>query len=94
MKVRQNIDKLINSLPEKDRVLGRKFFEKGEYQDLKDLVDSSIYRINKNLKSTKVKVEYVDIDLDDLHTLRSEIDLYIVRMDLLNIEEEYNDYDE
>lgn len=94
MKLRQNIDKLINSLPEKDKILGKKFFNEGEYQDLRDLVDSSIHRIKKNLKSTKIKVEYTDIDLDDLHTLRSEIDLYMIRIDLLNVEEEYNNYDE
>lgn len=68
---------LLSSLPEKDIHFGHRFLEDRDFESLKDLVDSAIYIVRKNLKCEEPKEEYVNIDLGNLSMLKSEVDLYM-----------------
>ena len=63
-------------MPSKDRMLANEFLKNRKFQDLKDLVDSAIIRINKNLNSNNPKEEYFKINLDKLHMLKTDVDFY------------------
>lgn len=76
MSVIKNIESLIKELPSKDRMLADEFLKNREFQDLKDLVDSAIIRINKNINSNNPKEEYFKINLDKLHMLKTDVDFY------------------
>lgn len=76
MSVIKNIESLIKELPSKDRILADEFLKNRKFQDLKDLVDSAIIRINKNLNSNNPKEEYFKINLDKLHMLKTDVDFY------------------
>lgn len=76
MSVIKNIESLIKELPSKDRMLANEFLKNRKFQDLKDLVDSAIIRINKNINSNNPKEEYFKIDLDKLHMLKTDVDFY------------------
>lgn len=76
MSVIKNIKFLIRELPSKDKPLAYDFLETRNFQDLKDLVDSAIIRINKNLNSNNPKEEYFKINLDKLHMLKTDVDFY------------------
>lgn len=76
MSVIKNIESLIKELPSKDRMLANEFLKNREFQDLKDLVDSAIIRINKNINSNNPKEEYFKINLDKLHMLKTDVDFY------------------
>lgn len=76
MSVIKNIESLIKELPSKDRMLANEFLKNRKFQDLKDLVDSAIIRINKNLNSNNPKEEYFKINLDKLHILKTNVDFY------------------
>lgn len=76
MSVIKNIESLIKELPSKDRMLANEFLKNRKFQDLKDLVDSAIIRINKNLNSNNPKEEYFKINLDKLHMLKTDVDFY------------------
>lgn len=76
MSVIKNIESLIKELPSKDRMLANEFLKNRKFQDLKDLVDSAIIRINKNINSNNPKEEYFKINLDKLHMLKTDVDFY------------------
>lgn len=76
------IKKLISELPKRDIFLGYKFLEKRDFDSLKELVDSALIRTKKNLKTADPKEEYLRVDLDGLNTLKAEIDLYVMSIDL------------
>ena len=42
---------LMDSLPERDIPLGHKFLNERDFDSLKELVDSAIYKVKKSLKS-------------------------------------------
>lgn len=76
------IKKLISELPKRDIFLGYKFLEKRDFDSLKELVDSALIRTKKNLKTADPKEEYLKVDLDGLNTLKAEIDLYVMSINL------------
>ena len=85
-----NIKKFINYLPSKDVQIGFKFLEIRDFENLKDLVDSAIIRTKKNLRSEFPKQEYINVDLEYLNILKSEVDIYLLQLNLI----EYNEDDE
>ena len=89
-KTLNNIKKFINYLPSKDVQIGFKFLEKRDFENLKDLVDSAIIRTKKNLRSEFPKQEYINVDLEYLNILKSEVDIYLLQLNLI----EYNEDDE
>ena len=73
---------LIDSLPERDIPLGHKFLNKRDFDSLKELVDSAIYKVKKNLKSDNPREEYMKVNLEDLNMLKSEVDMYIIQLEI------------
>ena len=93
--------KLLNSLPKSDITLGEQFIQSRDFESLKDLVDSAIYKVMKH-KARKdeeggvsLKQEYLDVDLTELSNLKAEVDVYLTQLEVPSneweedIEEEY-----
>lgn len=80
----ERIRKLISLLPEKDINLGYKFLDSRDFSSLKELVDSAILKVKKNMTSKHPRPEYAKIDLEGLHILKSEVDVYLMRLELPN----------
>ena len=76
----ERIKALIDSLPEKDIPLGHKFLNERDFDSLKELVDSAIYKVKKSLKSDNPRDEYMKVNLEDLNMLKSEVDMYIIQL--------------
>lgn len=91
----ERIKNLISSLPNKDAKLGYKFLKNRDFDSLQELVDSAIYLVKKNMRSENPKEEYKDINLEDISKLKSEVDTYIVQLELpKEIYEDCNDLNE
>ena len=86
-KTLKNIKKFINYLPSKDVQIGFKFLEQRDFDKLKELVDSALIRIKRNLRTDNPKQEYLNIDLDSLNILKAEVDIYVFQLNLPEIEE-------
>lgn len=67
----QKLRKLIPFLPEKDITIGNKLLESRSWDDLYDLVSSSIKRVEK--ANAKGSEKYTNIDLDNLYNLQTLI---------------------
>lgn len=86
-KTLKNIKKFINYLPSKDVQIGFKFLEQRDFDKLKELVDSALIRIKRNLRTDNPKQEYLNMDLDSLNILKAEVDVYVFQLNLPEIEE-------
>ncbi len=84
----QNITTLITSLPNSDLSLGMKFLKNRQFESLKELVDSAIIRVKKNIKSDNPRAEYVEVNMDKLNMLKAEVDVYFMQLELPQEEEE------
>lgn len=73
---------LMCSLPERDIPLGHKFLNERNFDSLKELVDSALYKVRRSLKSDNPKEEYLKVNLEDLNRLKSEVDMYIVQWEI------------
>ena len=78
----ERIQALIGSLPERDIPLGHKFLNERDFDSLKELIDSAIYKVRRNLKSDNPREEYLKVNLEDLSRLKSEVDIYIVQLEI------------
>lgn len=76
----KRIESMINSLPSKDIKLANTFLKRRDFESLKELIDSAIYKVKKSQISETPKPEYNNIDLDKLSSLKSEVDMYIVQL--------------
>ena len=72
----QRIKSLLDSLPIRDIPLGYKFYEERDFESLRDLVDSALIRTRRNIATSK-SIEYLSVNLDNLRTLKSEVDFYL-----------------
>ena len=95
MKPIERMRKLLNSLPKSDVPLGEQFIQSRDFESLKDLVDSAIFKTRKNIKSENPKQEYLEVDLTELSNLKAEVDVYLAQLEVPSnewgedIEEEY-----
>jgi hypothetical protein len=88
--------KLLNSLSKSDITLGEQFIQSRDFESLKDLVDSAIFKTRKNIKSENPKQEYLDVDLTELSNLKAEVDVYLTQLEVPSNEWEEDledDYD-
>ena len=91
----ERMRKLLGSLPESDVNLGEQFIQGRDFESLKDLVDSAIFKTRKNIKSENPKQEYLEVDLTELSNLKAEVDVYLTQLEVPSneweedIEEEY-----
>lgn len=96
----------IKCLPLKDVTFAKSFIEKREFNKLQELVDSALYKIDKNLNSENPKPEYKILDIDAIEELSVKIDSYITavygesfKLNTENLEDDedyydgFNDYD-
>lgn len=74
---------LMCSLPGKDIPLGHKYLNERDFDSLKELIDSAIYKVKRSLKSDNPREEYLKVNLGDLSRLKSEVDMYIVQLEIL-----------
>lgn len=96
MKPIERMRKLLYSLPKSDITLGEQFIQSRDFESLKDLVDSAIYKVRKSLKSESPKEEYLDVDLTELSNLKAEVDVYLTQLEVPSNEWEEDledDYD-
>ena len=101
MKPIERMRKLLNSLPKSDITLGEQFIQSRDFELLKDLVDSAIYKVRKH-KARKdkeggvpPKQEYLDVDLTELSNLKAEVDVYLTQLEVPSNEweeDEQEDY--
>lgn len=96
---------LLDNLPKSDQPLGEQFIQSRDFESLKDLVDSAIYKVRKH-KARKdeeggmpPKQEYLDVDLTELSNLKAEVDVYLTQLEILTNEWGYeeiieDDYEE
>ena len=85
---------LMCSLPERDIPLGHKFLNERNFDSLKELVDSAIYKVKRSLKSDNPKEEYLKVNLEDLSRLKSEVDMYIVQWEIPEDDMYNEDFDD
>ena len=85
---------LMCSLPERDIPLGHKFLNERNFDSLKELVDSAIYKVKRSLKSDNPKEEYLKVNLEDLNRLKSEVDMYIVQWEIPEDDMYNEDFDD
>ena len=85
---------LMCSLPERDIPLGHKFLNERNFDSLKELVDSALYKVRRSLKSDNPKEEYLKVNLEDLNILKSEVDMYIVQWEIPEDDMYNEDFDD
>ena len=90
----ETIRRLIVYLPKRDIQLGYKFLNRRDFDSLKELIDSAIYKVEKNLASENPKDEYINLDLDMMNELQQEVYLYAINLELPDNEDDYNNYDD
>lgn len=88
MRAVERMRKLLNNLPKSDQPLGEQFIQSRDFESLKDLVDSAIYKVRKH-KAKKdeegvvsLKQEYLDVDLTELSNLKAEVDVYLTQLEI------------
>lgn len=82
----QRLNSLIKSFPDKDRELIQKMLDERKFEDLWELVKSSIYMVRK------YKDKY-EADLTDMTVFKSELSSYIDQLGLGD-DEEFGDGEE
>ena len=74
----QKIIALCKYLPEKDKFYADAFIIRRDFVSLRDLVNSDITRVEKNLAKENPKEELLNTDLDKLRKLLNIIDEYLL----------------
>lgn len=69
------IKRLLCCLPKKDYILGEKLLQQRRLEELKDLVDSALIKVKRNMKKENPKEDLIT-DLDSLRQLKAEVDSY------------------
>lgn len=82
----QRLNSLIKSFPDKDRELIQKMLDERKFEDLWELVKSSIYMVRKYKDKYKA-------DLTDMTVFKSELSSYIDQLGLGD-DEEFGDEEE
>lgn len=82
----QRIEELIPLLPDKDAKLASKYLKERNFQYILELVESDIYKENKEIEEDEYPNEYIS----RLTELKGELLLY---MSYLDISDNFNDYD-
>jgi hypothetical protein len=89
----QQIEKLINSLPNKDRNKAKDFINKRKFEDLYNLVTSDIYKVEKD--SIKEVRQYPEANSDNMYFLRALVLDYLDNLDSdKDSLDTFNDYEE
>ena len=98
----QKITALCKHLPENDKFYADAFIIRRDFTSLRELVDSDLRRIEKNLTKENPNQELLNIDIDKLRKLLNIIDdyLFLLGEDITqfasdeDFNEEVEEYDE
>lgn len=74
----KQITDLCKHLPEKDRFYADAFIIRRDFISLRDLVSSSMRKIEKNYTKENPNQELLEIDFDKLRSLINKIDDYLI----------------
>lgn len=89
------ITALCKYLPEKDKFYADAFIIRRDFTSLRDLVESDIRKVEKNLTKENPKEELLNIQIDKLRALLNKIDEYLLLLgeDLTQFvsEEDFNE---
>ena len=84
------MEKLVISLPVKDRNLAEKFIAERRFQDLYDLVKSDIIKYER--LSEEERLKRIDVDIDGMNDFLAEVISYL---NIIGWDEEiFDDYEE
>lgn len=84
------MEKLVISLPVKDRDLAEKFIAERRFQDLYDLVKSDIIKYER--LSEEERLKRIDVDIDGMNDFLAEVISYL---NIIGWDEEiFDDYEE
>lgn len=70
------IKELVEHLPERDIPYANVYIQDHNIESLKELVDSAYYLTRKNQAKEKVPKEFINVNPDNLLTLKIEVDNY------------------
>lgn len=79
----ERIMNLTKYLPKGDIVLAQRFIDSRDFESLQELVDSAIIKARRSLSSDNPKEEYLSLDMDELTTLKAEVDVYVEQLQIL-----------
>ena len=71
----------IEALPNSDIKYAKKFLDERNFEALKELVDSAIIKIERGLKKDNIKEEYIKVNMNDLLSLQTDINIYLMDID-------------
>lgn len=73
----RTIKRLVTYLGDKDSQIAQNFIDTKSYLDLKDLVDSSIIRYERNLNKEVPREDLLSLDKSKMMQLKSLVDEYV-----------------
>ena len=89
----------LKHLPKKDITIAEEKLRKREFTLLQEIVDSALYKVNKNLASENPKEEYRSLNLEAIEDLAVRIDEYTtqvygenIRLNAADLEDDEEDY--
>lgn len=81
------LNKLLHYLPDKDKEIGKQYLYNRKFEKLRDLVGSAIYREI----STTDQDNKISDNVPYLMSLKTELDIYLLKTDLtFSNDEDYN----
>lgn len=99
----EEIESFITILPEKDQNIAKCFLKNRKFEELKEIIDSDIYKAEKEKKQIdETSKEYVVLEsnLDAMTQMKNLVDDYINQINFGDVDdydptiEDYNDDDE
>lgn len=86
MGILTDIERLIYALPTKDIELANKFIKERNFEFLQDLVNSAVYKVKRAKTIGDVSSPLMAVDIDNLLSLKSTIDIYCMRLGIYDPE--------
>lgn len=88
------IKNLIKYLPSKDISIGEKFYHNRDFQSLQELIDSAIYKIEKNNEKETPNPQLLNLDMESLVLLKTEVDNIVIQLSIEDNEENNKEIDD
>lgn len=86
MGILTDIERLIYALPTKDIELANKFIRERNFEFLQDLVNSAVYKVKRSKTIGDVSNPLMSVDIDNLLSLKSAVDIYCMRLGIYDPE--------
>lgn len=86
MGILTDIERLIYALPTKDIELANKFIRERNFEFLQDLVNSAVYKVKRTKTIGDVSSPLMSVDIDNLLSLKSTVDIYCMRLGIYDPE--------